>query len=299
MMNVEIRDPRFHEVVDVSAELTQIATGFDFVEGPIWHPTFHGLMFSDIMGNSIYSWNAQTGVVKRNRHSYMANGNAYDQQGRIITCEHATSRLTRTDITAGTYEVLASHYNGKQLNSPNDVVVKSDGTIYFTDPLSGRSAGYGVPREPDLPHVGVYRLDPKSGELTLLDTDFTLPNGLCFSHDEQQLFVNDTRRFLIKVYDVQSDGALADGRVWAKTTGEGVGGPDGMKIDSHGNIYCTGQGGLHIFDPQGVCLGVILMPEMTANFVFGDTDFKSIYMTASTSIYKVRTKIAGWPTFQP
>ena len=298
-MNVDIRDVRFHDLVDVSAEISQIATGFDFTEGPIWHPIYQGLMFSDIMGNSLYSWNAQDGVAQRKRNSYLANGNAYDHQGRVLTCEHGTSRLTRTDITAGTYEVLASHYDGKQLNSPNDVIVKSDGSIYFTDPLSGRSEGYGIPREPELSHVGVYRLDPASGELTLLDTDFTLPNGLCFSHDETQLFVNDTRRFCIRVFDVQPDGTLANGRVWAKTTGEGVGGPDGMKIDSQGNIYCTGQGGLHIFDPQGVCLGVILMPEQTANFVFGDDDFCGVYVTASTSIYKFRVKVAGWPTFRP
>ena len=298
-MQVDIRDPRFHEVVDVSAEIEKIATDFDFLEGPIWQPTDQALMFSDIMGNSIYSWNAETGVTKRNRHSYMANGNAYDLQGRVITCEHATSRLTRTDTTNNTYEVLASHYDGKELNSPNDVVVKSDGTIYFTDPTSGRSAGYGVPREPELPYSGVYRLDPASGELTLLVDDFAKPNGLCFSRDEQQLFVNDTVRQHIRVFDVNSDGTLSNGRLWAETLGEGVGVPDGMKIDVHDNIYCCGPGGIHLFDAQGVCLGVVLMPEHTANFVFGDQDFKSLYITASTSVYKFRTKVAGWPTFRP
>ena len=298
-MQVDVRDERLHAVIDVSAEIEQIATGFDFTEGPIWHPSEQSLLFSDIMGNSLFSWNAQDGVTKRRRNSYMANGNAYDGAGRILTCEHATSRLTRTDVSADTYEVLASHYDGQQLNSPNDVVVKSDGTIYFTDPLSGRSEGYGVPREPELSHVGVYRLDPDSAALTVLDTDFTLPNGLCFSYDEQQLFVNDTRRFCIRVFDVQHDGTLANGRVWAETTGEGLGGPDGMKIDAQGNIYCCGQGGIHIFDPQGICLGVIVMPEMTANFVFGDADYKSLFITASTSIYRIRVKVAGWPTFRP
>ncbi|MGB1253985.1 MAG: SMP-30/gluconolactonase/LRE family protein, partial [Candidatus Promineifilaceae bacterium] len=239
-MNVDIRDARFHGLIDVSAEITQIATGFDFLEGPIWHPSHQTLIFSDILGNSIYSWNAQTGVSKRNRHSYMANGNAYDQQGRVITCEHATSRLTRTDTAAGSYEVLASHYEGKELNSPNDVVVKSDGAIYFTDPTSGRSANFGVPREPELPFSGVYRFDPNSGDLTLLVDDFAKPNGLCFSRDEQQLFVNDTVRFHIRVFDVLPDGSLANGRLWAETKGSGAGVPDGMKIDTQDNIYCCG-----------------------------------------------------------
>lgn len=152
------------------------------------------VIFSDILGNSIYRWSAVGRLEKLRRNSYMANGNAYDQGGRLITCEHATSRVSRTDLTSDTYEVLATHYDGKRLNSPNDVVVKRDGRIYFTDPTSGRSAGYGVPREPELPFSGVYRLDPVSSKLTLLLDDFAKPNGLCFSRDESLLYVNDTVR---------------------------------------------------------------------------------------------------------
>lgn len=296
-LNVDIRDPKFSQVIDISHDLEQLATGFDFTEGPIWHPVYQSVLFSDIMGNSLFSWSAETGIVKRNRHSYMANGNAYDLQGCLITCEHATSRLTRTDITAGTYETLASHYNGKQLNSPNDVVVKSDGMIYFSDPTSGRSAGFGVPREPELSFSGVYRLNPDSGELTLLVDDFSKPNGLCFSRDQKQLFVNDTDRLHIRVFDVLEDGTLANGRVWAETIGTGKGVPDGMKIDTQDNIYCCGPGGIYIFDNAATCLGVILMPEQTANFVFGDGDFRSLYVTATTSLYRLRVKVAGHPTF--
>jgi gluconolactonase len=165
--------------------------------------------------------------------------------------------------------------------------------IYFTDPTSGRSAEYGVPREPELPFSGVYKLNPITKELTLLVDDFTRPNGLCFSRDEKLLYVNDTRKFHIRVFAVREDGRLENGRIFAKTKGEGAGVPDGMKIDSAGNIYCCGPGGIHIFNSQGTTLGVILMPEPTANFCFGDRDMQSLYITASTSLYRIRVKLMG------
>lgn len=303
-MKLETRDPRFNELIAPSAQLEQIVSGFDFTEGPIWHPRERTVIFSDILGNSLFRWTAADGIQKLRRNSYMANGNAYDHQGRVITCEHATSRVTRSHlatcdpITNEGLEVLVTHYGGKQLNSPNDVVVKRDGSIYFTDPIAGRTPVYGIPREPELSSSGVYRLLPATGELTLLDDDFTLPNGLCFSRDEQQLFVNDSRRKHIRVFDVQEDGTLANGRTWAATMGDGVGVPDGMKIDSADNVYCCGPGGIHVFDKAAACLGVIHMPEQTANFVFGDDDLCSLYVTASTSLYRLRVNVPGYPTFQ-
>ncbi|MBX3012317.1 MAG: SMP-30/gluconolactonase/LRE family protein [Caldilineaceae bacterium] len=302
-MNLEMRDSRVVQLLAPDSAVEQVVTGFDFTEGPIWHPTARALIFSDIMGNSLYRWSAATGLQKVRRNSYMANGNAFDHQGRIITCEHATSRVTRSDLahcdplTNEGIEVLATHYQGKQLNSPNDVVVKRDGTIYFTDPAAGRSVIYGIPREPELPFAGVYRLDPTTKALTLLVDDFVLPNGLCFSRDEGQLFVNDTRCFHIRVFDIQPDGTLANGRLWAETTGEGASVPDGMKVDQAGNIYCCGPGGIHLFDPNANCLGVIHLPEPTANFVFGDEDLCTLYITASTTLYRVRVKIPGHATF--
>ena len=140
----------------------------------------------------------------------MANGNAYDRSGRVVTCEHATSRVSRSDFANNYYEVLVTHYDGQELNSPNDIVVKRDGVIYFTDPTSGRSAGYGVPRNPELPYSGVYMLHPDSLKLTLLVNDFSKPNGLCFSKDEEQLYINDTNRQHIRVFDVESDGRLTE-----------------------------------------------------------------------------------------
>ena len=303
-MNLEIRDSRVSQLIASDVELEQIVTGFDFTEGPIWHPREYTLIFSDIMGNSLYRWSANDGLKKIRRNSYMANGNAFDHQGRVITCEHATSRVTRSDLsrcdpnTNEGLEVLVTHYQGKQLNSPNDVVVKRDGMIYFTDPAAGRGAVYGIPRERELSFAGVYRLDPTTHALTLLVDDFALPNGLCFSLDERQLFVNDTVRNHIRVFDVQADGTLANGRLWAETTGSGVGVPDGMKADQAGNIYCCGPGGVHLFDPEGNALGVIHLPEPAANFVFGDEDLCSLYITASTSLSRLRVKAPGYATFQ-
>lgn len=256
------------------------------------------MIFSDILGNSIYRWSAAKGVATLRRNSYMANGNAFDAQGRVITCEHATSRLTRTGFgSADQLEVLATHYDGKQLNSPNDVIVKSDGRIYFTDPTSGRSAGYGVPRAPELPFSGVYRYDPDDDALALLLDDFAKPNGLCFSVDESQLYVNDTVRQHIRVFAVTAEGDVGQGRLFASLKGDKPGVADGMKVDSEENVYSCGPGGIHVFTATGACLGVVETPEYATNFVFGDDDMCSLYITATTSLYRLRVKVPGHPTF--
>ncbi|WP_420628479.1 SMP-30/gluconolactonase/LRE family protein [Candidatus Leptofilum sp.] len=298
-MEVIVKLDDFYRLIDLQSTLELVAAGFDFVEGPVWHPTYKSLLFSDILGNSLYSWRADVGVMKRNRHSYMANGNAYDHDGRLLTCEHATSRLTRTDLTNGTYEVLATHYQGKQLNSPNDVIVKQDGTIYFTDPPSGRSAGYGIPREQELPFNGVYRLDPANSELTLLIDDFAKPNGLCFSQDESLLYISDTTRQNIRVFEMLADGGLGNSRLFANLVGDKPGVADGLKIDSQGNVYSCGPGGIHIFTVKGDCLGIVETPEPAANFVFGDDDLCSLYITATTSLYRLRVNVPGVATYLP
>lgn len=298
-MQVEIRNQRFTEIIDPAKELEQLETGFDFVEGPIWHPNDSSLIFSDILGNSIYRWDQKAGTTTLRRNSYMANGNAYDKHGRVITCEHATSRVTRTDFANDADpEILATHYKDLQLNSPNDVVVASNGRIYFTDPAAGRSAVYGVPREPELDISGVFSIDPQTGELALLVADFDKPNGLCFSRDEKRLFIDDSNLLHIRVFDINPDGSLSNGVVWAEIIGEGTGVPDGMKIDQEDNIYCCGPGGIYLFDKDGASLGMIKMPEQAANLCFGDDDLQSLYITASTSIYRLRVNIPGHSTFQ-
>ena len=217
----------------------------------------------------------------------------YDKQGRLIAWEHANRRVSRTEAD-GTVVTIASHYEGKRLNSPNDIVVKSDGSIYFTDPPYGLTADFGVEGESELGFQGVYRLSADSQELALLIDDFDRPNGLCFSPDESILYINDTNRMHIRAFDVQSNGTIANGRVFAEEEGD-EGKPDGMKVDAHGNVYVTGPGGIWIFDSAGEHLGIINVPERTANLAWGGDDWRTLFITASTSIYCVQCKISGIP----
>jgi gluconolactonase len=295
-MNVEIRDARFTSVVGDNVEFEKIATGFRFTEGPLWHPKENFLLFTDIAGNKISRWSQEEHVNTFREPSNMSNGLTYDQAGNVLACEHATSQVTRRD-SAGTFIPIASHYEEKQLNSPNDIVCTPDGRIYFTDPPYGRVKFFGVKREQELPFQGVFRVGNDPEHPVLLVDDFDRPNGLCFSLDLQKLFVNDTARQHIRVFDVQENDALSGGGVWAETKGNLPGAPDGMKIDSVGNLYCCGPGGIHVFAPDATCLGVLRVPEYTANLTFGDADFRSLYITASKSVYRIRTKVAGRPVF--
>jgi len=285
LMNVEIRDSALGQVVGEAVELERIATGFDFVEGPIWHPYETHLTFSDMPGDHMRRWTTSGEITTFRKPSNKANGNAYDRRGRMVTCEHATSRVVRTEAD-GSITVLATHYRDKELNSPNDIVVKRDGGIYFTDPIYGR-----------MPYYGVERPQEDGSQPKLLVDDFAQPSGLCFSRDESQLFINDTERGHIRVFDVKPDGTLGNGEIWAEVTGEGEGTPDGMKIDSVGHLYCCGPGGVHVFAPDRRCLGVILVPEPVANFTWGDDDLKSLFLTASTSLYRTRTRTPGLQPF--
>jgi gluconolactonase len=294
-MSIEIRDPRFVEVVGSEVAFEKIAGSFGFTEGPLWHPQQGFLLFTDIPETTIYRWSAADGLSVWRKPSNMANGLTYDREGRLLACEHASSHVTRTG-SDGRIEIVASHYDGKLLNSPNDIVVSRGGVVYFSDPTYGRTEPHGVARPQDLSFQGAYCFAP-GGALRLIAGDFVQPNGLCLSLDERRLFVNDTIRQHIRVFDVQADGMATGGRVWAETTGTGDGAPDGMKLDSAGHLYCCGPGGIHVFDGQARCLGVIRTPEYTANFCFGDADFRSLYIAASTSIYRIRVKVPGLPVF--
>lgn len=295
-MNVEIRDDRFRSVVGDDAPVMEVAGGFGLTEGVMWHHVEKYLIFSDIPGNTMLKWTAQVGIETFREPSNMANGNYYDKQGRLVTCEHATSRVTRTEFD-GSITVLATHYDGKELNSPNDIIVASDGTIYFTDPCFGRMEYVGVPREPELDFRGVYKLDPESGDLTLLADDFEEPNGLTLSLDEKLLFIDDTAKAHIRVFDVNDDGTILNGREWAKVTGDRDGLVDGMKFDSEGNLYVTGPGGVQVFAADATCLGVIYVPQVVTNFTWGDDDLKTLYIVAGTSLYRTRVKVPGRELF--
>ena len=279
-------------IIEPGAALQQVLTGFEFVEGPAWHPRKKILVFSDIIGDSMYCWHENDDLAVLRKPSHMANGNTWDREGRLLSCEHATSRISRSSCN-GDYEVLVSHYNGCELNSPNDIVVMRDGSIYFTDPNSGRTDKYGIARYQELDFQGVYRFDPEKSELTLLVKDFAKPNGLCFSIDETLLFINDTERQHIRVFDVLDDGSIANSRIWAETGGDAPGVADGMKVDSAGNLYCCGSGGIHVFDTSGIRIGVIDTPEVAANFTWGGDCLTDMYVTATHSVYRLKMKIPG------
>jgi len=277
------------------ADLEQIATGFIFTEGPIWMPD-GSLHFSDIPANKRYRWHPGEGVTVARDPSNKCNGMTLDNDGNLIVCEHETSSVIR-EKPDGTRETLATHWQGRELNSPNDVVATSDGSIIFTDPTYGRTRHHGLEREQDLDFQGVYRLPAGGAELELLADDFQQPNGLCLSQDESLLYVDDTVRAHIRVFDVGPNYTLSHGRVFAENIGDGGsakgGVVDGMKLDERGNVYVTGPDGIWIIGADGERLGTIEVPENVANMNWGDDDWRSLYIAATTSVYRVRMKTAG------
>jgi gluconolactonase len=297
-MPVQVNSPAVLELVDENAELEQLGTGFTFTEGPLWNPDGF-LLFSDMPGDVRRRWDPENGVTEVANPSNKGNGMTFDNDGRLIVCEHVTSSVVRMDPdgTGSGREVLATHYGDKELNSPNDVVVKSDGAIYFTDPTYGRMPGFGLEREQDLEFQGVYRIAPEGGDPQLLVDDFSQPNGLCFSADESLLYINDTDRAHIRVFDVQPDGTIANSRVLAENIGSGdlnIGDlVDGMKLDERGNVWVTGPGGVCIFDPQGEHIGTVEVPENVGNLNWGGPDWNWLFIPASTSVYRIECKVSG------
>jgi sugar lactone lactonase YvrE len=281
---------RFESIVGSAAEVQKLAGGFQFVEGPVWHPDGY-LLFSDIPANTIYRWvPGASGAEVYRRPSNHSNGLTLDRENRLLACEH-DRRVSRTEPD-GTVASIAERYQGRRLNSPNDIVCKSDGSIYFTDPP------YGLPKQTEgkeLDYNGVFRLAP-DGTLTLLDDTFVRPNGLAFSPDEKTLYVDDTAEMHIRAFDVLPDGTLANGRVFVDMREPGKDGvPDGMKVDVLGNVFCTGPGGIWVLSPEGEAVGRIEVPEVPANLAWGNADGKTLYITARTGLYCVRVKAGGAP----
>ena len=282
-------------VLAEGARLEKLAGGFTFTEGPIWHPSEHWLLFSDIAESRQYKLSAEGVLSVFRMPTNQANGNCFDLSGNVISCEHASSHLVIHDHGGKRMRVLASHYEGRELNSPNDVICDSRGRIWFTDPSFGRTReDLGLIREQELDFQGVFRLDP-DGTLALVADGFQQPNGLCLSNDETRLFVNDSWGPTIRVFDLAEDGKLNGGEVWATVTGEGEGVPDGMKTDLADRIFCNGPGGVHVFSSDAVHLGVIATPEKSTNFCFGDPDHGRLYITASTSVYAIDTLTGAKP----
>jgi gluconolactonase len=301
-MGVQVKADAFLELVDESAEVEQLGTGFTFTEGPIWNPEGF-LLFSDMPGDVRRRWDPDSGVSEVANPSNKGNGMTIDNDGRLVVCEHVTSSVVRMDPDGkgGGREVLATHYEGRELNSPNDVVVKSDGAIYFTDPTYGRMPGFGIEREQELDFQGVYRIAPGGGDPQLLVDDFDQPNGLCFSTDESLLYINDTTRAHIRVFDVQPDGTIANSRVLAEGIGSGsleIGDlVDGMKLDERGNVWVTGPGGVCVFDPDGNHIGTVEVPENVGNLNWarppGGPDWNWLMIPATTSVYRIQCKVSG------
>jgi gluconolactonase len=268
--------------IDFNAPIKKVAGDFKFTEGPVWVAAKGQLFFSDIPANRIVRYKDGKCETFRTPSGH-SNGLTFDKQGRLIACEHGPRRVTRTEAD-GKITVLAERYERKRLNSPNDVVVRSDGAIYFTDPP------FGVKREErELDFQGVYRISPDGKTLTLAAKDFLMPNGLASSPDEKILYVNDTGRGHIRAFDVAADGTLTKGRVFASRTP----GADGMKVDTQGNVFCTSTTGVMVFDRTGKHLGTFSVPEQPANCAFGDADWKSLYMTSRTGLYRVRLTVPG------
>lgn len=294
---VQIIDPSFEQYRIRTAAVERLATGFRWAEGPVWFGDGRYLLWSDIPNNRIMRWDEETGVVGIFRKpSDHANGNTRDRQGRLVTCEHGTRRVTRTEHD-GRITVLADRFDGKPLNSPNDVIVKSDDSIWFTDPEFGILGHYeGHKATMELP-TNVYRVDGKTGAVTVVVGDIPRPNGLCFSPDESRLYivVSGKSPREIAVYDVADGTRLVNGRVFVNT-GQGV--PDGFRCDTDGNLWCgfgggEGHDGVAIFNPDGKLIGRILLPERCANLCFGGLKRNRLFLASSQSLYSIYVNAQG------
>lgn len=279
--------PQFWKLISRDAKLAVVASGFGFTEGPVWDPG--GFLYvSDEELNKIFRVSLDGG-----KETLISlgdpDGNTYDQQHRLVDCASVLRAIIRL-TPDGKYTILADRFEGKKFNSPNDVVLGPDGALYFTDPTLDLVNG----EKQELPYQGVFRLDA-GGKVTLLTRELSQPNGLAFSPDGKKFYVDDSKQRNIRVYDFRSDGTIANGRIFGEEPGgKGDGVPDGIKVDRDGNLYITGPQGIWIWDSQGHHLGTIVMPEQPANLAWGDADLGTLYITATTSVYKLRTSAHGF-----
>ena len=291
-MKLDIYDPQLKTLVNPDTELELLQAGFKFIEGPVWNTAQGCLYFSDIPADTIYRYVDGKGVDVLRQPSRFSNGLTIDQQGRLLACEHRARQVTRE--SAAGLEALATHYQGKRLNSPNDIIVASDGTIFFTDPPYGLMEGIGGPAGKELPFCGVYRLPPGATEPILIASDFPTPNGLALNSDETRLYVDDTSESHLRMFHVGADWKMTGGDVVVKfPKGEHAGVPDGLKLDVDDNVYCTGPYGVWVISPGDEVLGRIHLPEVTANLNWGDDDARALYLTASTGLYRIRCETHG------
>jgi gluconolactonase len=294
--HLDIIDPRFRQLVLPNSPLHQLHTGSSWTEGPVWFGDHGSLLWSDIPNNRMLRW-SETGVSVFRQPSNFANGNTRDRQGRLLTCEHGTRRVTRTEYD-GTIRVLADCFDGVKLNSPNDVVVKSDGTVWFSDPSYGIDNDYeGYSAPPEYGGCHLFCFDPRDGTLRAAATDFEKPNGLAFSLDERTLYVVDTGGthvsggpHHIRALRVGDDNRVAESRLFAEVA---PGFPDGLRLDRRGNIWTSAGDGVHCYTPEGTLLGKVLVPEVVSNVCFGGARLNRLFITATSSLYAVHLNVSG------
>lgn len=298
MTYFEVLDPRFADYIIPVCRLETLAQGLRWGEGPVWFGDSRHLLFSDIPNNRILKWDEETGAVATYRYpAGFANGNTRDREGRLVSCEHGGRRITRTEYD-GSITVLADSYLGKRLNSPNDVVVKSDSTVWFTDPPYGILTDYeGDKADSEVGSCNVYRLDPATGELRIVADDFVKPNGLAFSADEKQLFIADSGRshdpsapHHVRVFAVSDDGGLRNGRIFAEID-PGI--PDGLRVDDRGALWVAAGDGVHCLAPEGTLIGKILPGEVIANICFGGRKRNRLFMAGQSALYAVHLNTRG------
>ncbi len=290
---LEAFEPEARELIDPSAGLEELGQDFVFTEGPVWDFRAGALVFSDIPGNAMYRYEPGAGVSEYRKPSNHSNGMTIDDAGRLVVCEHQTRRVVRS-TPDGDFEIVADQFLGQPLNAPNDVVVAEDGSIIFTDPHYGLGEGFGGPAEQVLPHRGVYRVAPGSSEPELLVDDFDGPNGLAIDPSGTRLYVDDTERAHIRVFTIGADWRLTGGEVFVQISGEGEGVLDGFKLDDQGNVYTTGPGGIWLVNQSGAVLGRVRVPEVAANLAWGEPDASTLFITASTRLHRLPTKVTGF-----
>jgi len=282
---LKAESPKFWELLSKDAQLEKVAGGFGFTEGPVWDP--HGFLYVSDEEKNQLSRVYPDGRIETVLNIGDPDGSTLDAQGRLVTTASVLRAIIQVE-TNGQYKVLADKYEGKKFNSPNDIILGPDGALYFTDPTLDLVKG----EKQEIPFQGVYRLG-SDGSVRLLTKDLVQPNGLAFSPDGKRLYIDDTKQREIRVYDVAVNGELKNGKLFGKEEGRG-GVPDGMRVDVKGNVFVTGPGGIWVWDPDGRHLGTIMMPETTANLNWGDADYRTLYITAKTSVYRLKTKTRGF-----